>query len=125
MGFDSVCVTTFSAVLFRVTRTQHDHVNEGEEEEGDGHGHEEEGAGQGVCSEGGCVCAHTKSQRELASNLVPRLFWNVNMYRAESLVSFLRRHDVIKIGPEQKGNVLRNVQPTMLQRSVCMLFNVR
>ena len=35
------------------------------------------------------------------------------MYRAESLVSFLRKHDVIKIGPEQKGNILHVVQPTM------------
>ena len=48
-----------------------------------------------------------------------------NMYRAESLVSFLRKHDVIKIGLKQKGNVLRVVQPTILQRSVCMLFNAR
>ena len=32
------------------------------------------------------------------------------MYGAESLVSFPRKHDVIKIGPKQKGNV-------------CMLFN--
>ena len=47
------------------------------------------------------------------------------MYRAESLVSFLRKHDVIKIGPKQKGNVVCVVQPTMLQRSVCMLFNAR
>ena len=46
-------------------------------------------------------------------SLVPRLSWNANMYRAESLVSFLRKHDVIKIGPKQKGNVLRVVQPTM------------
>ena len=46
-------------------------------------------------------------------SLVPRLSWNANMYRAESLVSFLRKHDVIKIGPEQKGNILRVVQPTM------------
>ena len=35
------------------------------------------------------------------------------MYRVEGLVSFLRKHDVIKIGPEQKGNILRVVQPTM------------
>ena len=35
------------------------------------------------------------------------------MYRAESLISFLRKHDVIKIRPEQKGNILRVVQPTM------------
>ena len=31
----------------------------------------------------------------------------------ESLVSFLREHDPIKIGPEQKGNVLYTVQQTM------------
>ena len=35
------------------------------------------------------------------------------MYRGESLVSFLRKHDVMKIGPEQKGNVLCVVQATM------------
>ena len=35
------------------------------------------------------------------------------MYRVESLVSFLRKHDVIKIGPEQKDNILRVVQATM------------
>ena len=35
------------------------------------------------------------------------------MYRGESLVSFLCKHDIIKIGPEQKGNILRVVQPTM------------
>ena len=46
-------------------------------------------------------------------NLVPRLSWNANMYRVESLVSFLRKHDVIKIGPEQKDNILRVVQATM------------
>ena len=27
------------------------------------------------------------------------------MYRVESLVSFVRKHDVIKIGQKQKGNV--------------------
>ena len=59
------------------------------------------------------------------SSLIPRLSWNVNMYCTESLVSFLCKHDVIKIGPKQKGNVLRVVQPTMLQRSVRMLFNAR
>ena len=47
------------------------------------------------------------------------------MYRTESLVSFLRKHDVIKIGPKQKGNVLRVVQLTMLQRSVCMILDAR
>ena len=57
------------------------------------------------------------------TSLVPRFSQNANMYRGESLVSFLCKHDVIKIGPKQKGNVLRVVQPTMLQCSVCMLFN--
>ena len=47
------------------------------------------------------------------------------MYRGESLVSFLRKHDVIKIRPKQKGNVLHVVQPTMLQHSVCMIFDAR
>ena len=32
------------------------------------------------------------------TSLVPRLSWNANMYHFESLVSFLRKHDVIKIG---------------------------
>ena len=73
-----VLLTTFPAVLFRVTRTQHDHAHEGEEEEGDDHGHEEEGDGHDheeegdghaheqegagqevhVCLEGECVCPH-------------------------------------------------------------------
>jgi len=43
-------------------------------------------------------------------SLVPRLSWNANIYRAENLVSFVRKHDVIKIGQKQKGNV-------------CALFN--
>ena len=46
-------------------------------------------------------------------SLVPRLSQNANMYRWKSLVSFLRKHDVIKIGLQQKGNVLRIVQSTM------------
>ena len=58
-------------------------------------------------------------------SLIPRLSRNVNMYRVQSLVSFVRKHDVIKIGQKQKGNVLRVVQPTMLQRSVCMIFDAR
>ena len=56
-------------------------------------------------------------------SLIPRLSWNANIYRAESLVSFLRKHDVIKIRPKQKGNVLHVVQLIMLQRSVCMILN--
>ena len=51
----------------------------------------------------------------LQGSLVPRLSGNVNMYRRESLVSLLRKHDVIKIGLKQKGNVLHVVQPTVLQ----------
>ena len=58
-------------------------------------------------------------------SLVPRLSWSANIYRAESLVSFLRKHDVIKIGPKQKGNVLRVVQLIMLQHSVCMILDAR
>ena len=46
-------------------------------------------------------------------SLVPRLPRNANIYRGESLVSFLRKHDVIKIGPEQNGNILRVVQSTV------------
>ena len=36
-----------------------------------------------------------------------------NMYRRESLVSFLCKHDVIKIGLKQRVNILFVVQPTM------------
>ena len=57
-----------------------------------------------------CVC--------VCVSLVPRLSQNANMYRVESLVSFLHKHDVIKIGPKQKGNVLHIVQPTTLQRPI-------
>ena len=35
------------------------------------------------------------------------------MYCGESLVSFLRKHDIIKIGPKQKGNAWHIVQSTM------------
>ena len=38
---------------------------------------------------------------------------------------FVRKHDVIKIVQKQKGNVLRVVQPTMLQSLVCMIFDAR
>ena len=70
-------------------------------------------------------CCNTELPLRVGLSLVPRLSWNVNMYRAESLVSFVHKHDVI--GPKQKGNVLHVVQLTMLQRSVCtcMLFNAR
>ena len=43
-------------------------------------------------------------------SLVPMLSWDTNMHRAESLVSVLHEHDVIKIGPE---HILCVVQPTM------------
>ena len=56
-------------------------------------------------------------------SLIPRFSWNTNMYRAESLVSFLRKHDVIKIGPEQKGNILRVVQLTM--SSTLSVYDIR
>ena len=63
------------------------------------------------------------STREIAScSLVPRLSQNMNMYCGESLVYFLRKHDIIKIGPKQKGYV---VQPAMLQHSECMIFDAR
>ena len=47
------------------------------------------------------------------------------MYRRESasLVFFLRKHDVIKIGLKQKGNVLRVVQPTM--RSTLGVYDIQ
>ena len=47
------------------------------------------------------------------ASLIPRLPRNANVYHRESLVSFLRKHDVIEIGLKQKGNVLCVVQPTM------------
>ena len=50
----------------------------------------------------------------VGDSLVLRLSWNANMYRAESLVSFICKHDLIKIGPKQKGNVLHVVQPTSI-----------
>ena len=44
------------------------------------------------------------------NSLVPRLSRNANMYRVESLVSFVRKHDVIKIGQKLKA-------------TFCSLFN--
>ena len=38
----------------------------------------------------------------------------------ESLASFLQKHDVIEIGPKQKGKVLRVVQP-----ATCSMLSVR
>ena len=53
--------------------------------------------------------------RRLIPSLVLRLSWNESIYRAESLVSFVRKHEVIKIEQKQK-DVLRVVNR---QRSVC------
>ena len=71
-------------------------------------------------------CESGNSDRDLVLfSLIPRLSWYANMYRGESLVSFLRKHDIIKVGPKEKGNILLVVQPTMLQCSVCMMFDAR
>ena len=76
-----------------------------------------------VCKFGHEAITGQCSRERIKNSLVPRLSRNANMYRGEGLVFFLRKHDVIKIGPKQKGNVLRVSQPTMLQRSVCMIFD--
>ena len=39
----------------------------------------------------------------LIPSLVPRLSWNANIYRTESLVSFVCKHDIIKIGQNRKA----------------------
>ena len=63
---------------------------------------------------GACCTRRTKAKQTNAinnkmkktrSSLVPRLSRNANMYCGESLVSLLHKHDVIKIGLKQKGNV--------------------
>ena len=56
-------------------------------------------------------------------SLVPRLPWNANVCRGESLVSLLREHDVIKIGPEQKGNFCALFNQLCVQPLMCMIFN--
>ena len=61
----------------------------------------------------------------MTTSLIPRLsgMQNIHMWRVWYILS--RDHDVIKIGPEfleQKGNVLRIIQP---QRSMCMIFTPR
>ena len=48
--------------------------------------------------------------RLVHTSLVPRLSWNANIVSRQEPGIFLRKHDVIKIGPKQKGNVLRVVQ---------------
>ena len=44
-----------------------------------------------------------KAKTYQIGSLIPRLSRNANMCRGESLVSFLHKHDVIKIGPKQKA----------------------
>ena len=55
-------------------------------------------------------------------SLIPMFSQNANSTHVESLVSFLHKHDVIKIGLKQKGNVLR-VQPTM--RSTLGVYDIQ
>ena len=45
----------------------------------------------------GLMSRQFKVQNQDEFSLIPRLFRNTNMYRRESPVSFLRKHDVIKI----------------------------
>ena len=45
------------------------------------------------------------------------------MLCGESLVSFLHKYDVIKIGPEQKGNILHVVQ--LIMRSTLSVCDIR
>ena len=52
-------------------------------------------------------------------SLVPRLSWNVDMYRRENQVSFVCKYDVTEIGLKQNGNVLCVVHP-----SVCVIFDL-
>ena len=53
-----------------------------------------------------CILRHRFSlvpRPSVQYSLIPRLSRNVNMYRGESQVSFVCKHDVIKIGSKQKG----------------------
>ena len=50
---------------------------------------------------------HNGEAKEYNISLVPRLSRNANMYRVESLVSFVRKHDVIKIGQNRKATFAR------------------
>ena len=72
-----------------------------------------------------CGCTGPRTAKEAGTlyltSLIPRLSRNANIYRGESLVSFLRKHDVIKIGLKQKGNVLRVVQPITTHSGFCLL----
>ena len=59
-------------------------------------------------------------------SLVPRLSGTRNVHAWRAWYIFSRDHDVIKIGPEileQKGNVLRVIQPTL--RSTLGVYDIR
>ena len=60
------------------------------------------GSGSETSSQSGLACG-LGTRLYKASSLVPRLSRNANIYRAESLVSFVRKHDVSKIGPNRKA----------------------
>ena len=75
-----------------------------------------------------CTCtlftySHTAVSRpHLTSknaSLVPRLSRNSNMYRGESLVSFLRKHDVIKKELNRKVTLCALFNQLCVQRLVC------
>ena len=65
------------------------------EGKGEGEGEGEEGRRRDGGREGRTVITTISTVRRPYS-LVPRLSWNVNMYRAENLVSFVRKHDISK-----------------------------
>ena len=59
-------------------------------------------------------------------SLIPRLSGTRNVHAWRAWYIFSRDHDVIKIGPEileQKGNVLRVIQPTL--RSMLGVYDIR
>ena len=59
-------------------------------------------------------------------SLIPRLSGTRNVHALRAWYIFSRDHDIIKIGPEfleQKGNVLRVIQPTL--RSTLGVYDIR
>ena len=68
-------------------------------------------------------CSARGGKNRLDTSLVPRLSRNASCTRVESLVSILRRHDVIEIGLKQKGNVLHVFQPTV--RSTLGVYDIQ
>ena len=61
--------------------------------------------------------------KQVGSSLVTRLPRNTNMYRGESLVYFLRKHDVTKIGLNRKATLCALFNQLCIQCSVCVIFN--